>query len=139
MLLNACELQIYRHSFCPLIYLFSQQIESVEATRMAMVGMQIVAVHFFGSRLAPSVNISDHSNGLRSGMQYINIDHLAGPDEDEVKTLHMSDWAHIAWHYMKGRLLSKSNPYYGECYYYLKAIHFAHSSEMMDLLIQHTV
>ena len=55
---------------------------------------------------------------MSAGMQYINIDHLA-PDDEEVETPHCSDWAHIAVHYMKGRLIPKSNPYYGEIYYLL--------------------
>ena len=41
--------------------------------------------------------------------------------------------------YTKGRLIPKSNPYYGEIYYYLRAIHLAHSTEMMNLLITLTV
>ena len=158
----------YRHSFRPLVYLFSQNHESVSAGRLAMVALQLVAVNFFGQRLESAVNISDRSDGLRSGtcirahttafacmcvhtraygsvciranatafccirlhvsmdawlamsagMQYINIDHLA-PDDEEVETPHCSDWAHIAVHYMKGRLIPKSNPYYGEIYYLL--------------------
>jgi|LauGreStaDraftv2_3_1035109.scaffolds.fasta_scaffold59541_1 hypothetical protein len=35
-----------------------------------------------------------------------------------------------------GRLLPKTNPYYGEVLHYLKAIHFAHSTEMKNLLVQ---
>ena len=45
-----------------------------------------------------------------------------------------SDWAHIAVHYKKGRLIPKSNPYFGEIYYFLCAIHFAHSTEQMQLI-----
>ena len=63
-------------------------------------------------------------------MQYINID----PDEEEVETPHCSDWAHIAVHFKKGKLISKSNPYFGEIYYLLVAIHLAHSTEQMKLL-----
>ena len=47
----------------------------------------------------------------------------------------MSDWAHIATHYKKGRLLPKSNPYFGETYFYLNAIHLAHSTEQMNLIM----
>ena len=122
----------YRHSFRPLVYLFSKNHESVSAGRLAMVAMQLVAVNFFGKRLESAVNISDRSDGLRSGMQYINIDHLA-PDDEEVETPHCSDWAHIAVHFMKGRLIPKSNPYFGEIYYLLVAIHLAHSTEQMGL------
>ena len=61
-------------------------------------------------------------------MQYINIDHLA-PDEEEVETPHGSDWAHIVFHLKKGKLIPKSNPYFGEIYYMLLAIHLAHSVE----------
>ena len=35
-----------------------------------------------------------------------------------------------------GRLLPRTNPYYGEVLHYLKAIHFAHSTEMKNLLVQ---
>lgn len=64
----------YRHTFCPLVYMFSKQIESTESVKMAMHAAQIVAMHFYKKRLVPAVNISDHSDGLRSGMQFINID-----------------------------------------------------------------
>ena len=57
----------YRHSFRPLVYLFSQNHESVSAGRLAMVALQLVAVNFFGQRLESAVNISDRSDGLRSG------------------------------------------------------------------------
>ena len=60
-------------------------------------------MRFFGKRLESAVNISDHSDGLRSGMQYININHLA-PEEEEFETPHSSDWAHLAVHYKKGGL-----------------------------------
>jgi hypothetical protein len=35
-----------------------------------------------------------------------------------------------------GRLLPRTNPYYGEVLHYLKAIHFAHSTEMKNLLVE---
>ena len=35
-----------------------------------------------------------------------------------------------------GRLLPKTNPYFGEIFHYLKAIHFAHSTEMKNLLVR---
>ena len=66
-------------------------------------------------------------------MQYININHLA-PDEEEFSTPHSSDWAHVAVHMAKGSILSKTNPYYGECFHYLKAVHFTHSTEMNEAL-----
>ena len=90
-------------------------------------------MHFFGSRLESAMNISDRSDGLRGGMQYININHLA-PDEEEVETPHGSDWAHIVFHLKKGKLIPKSNPYFGEIYYMLLAIHLAHSTEQKVLL-----
>lgn len=49
-------------------------------------------------------------------------------------TPHMSDWAHVSFHYVQGRLLPKSNPYYGPVYHYLKALHFCHSTEMKDFV-----
>ena len=81
------EAKSYRHSFRPLVYLFSKNHESVSAGRLAMVALQLVAMHFFGQRLESAVNISDRSDGLRSGMQYININHKA-PEEEEVETPH---------------------------------------------------
>ena len=56
------------------------------------------------------VNISDRSDGLRSGMQYLNIDHTA-PDEEECATPHCSDWAHIVTHLKKGVTWSSSNEF----------------------------
>ena len=132
-------------------------------------------MHFFHKRLESAVNISDRSDGLRSGMQYINIDHLA-PDDEEVETPHCSDWAHLVFHLKKGvracahthththahthtrmrmhthahahaclrshshslspkgTLIPKSNPYFGEIYFMLLAIHLAHSTEQKGLL-----
>jgi hypothetical protein len=68
---------------------------------MAMVALQLVAVHFFGKRLQSAVNISDCSAGLMAGMQYLNIDHTK-PDEEECWTPHLSDWAHLSFHYTEG-------------------------------------
>jgi hypothetical protein len=123
-----------------------------------------VAMRFYKKRLQSAVNCSDRSDGLRSGMQYININHTA-PDEEEVETPHCSDWAHIVTHLMKGRLISKSNPsyppphralsptpspsqgrlipksnpYFGEVYFLLLAIHLAHSTEQHTLITEHVV
>ena len=91
----------YRHSYRPLIYLFSKNVETTSAGRMAMVALQLVAVHFFGKRLQSAVNISDCSAGLMAGMQYLNIDHTK-PDEEECSTPHLSDWAHLSFHYTEG-------------------------------------
>ena len=136
LLVVACCLQMYTHSFRPLIYMFAKNIETVESVKMAMFGLQVVATMYCGERLMPAVNISDHSDGLRSGMQYINVNWESGEQLEEAEEMpHMSDWAHIAVHYAQGRLLPKSNPYYGACWHYLEAIHLAHSTEQMDLLI----
>ena len=91
----------YRHSYRPLIYLFSKQVETKSAGRLAMVALQLVAVHFFGKRLQSAVNISDCSAGLMAGMQYLNIDHTK-PEEEECWTPHQSDWAHMYFHYGQG-------------------------------------
>jgi len=91
----------YRHSYRPLIYLFSKNVETTSAGRMAMVALQLVAVHFFGKRLKSDVNISDCSAGLMAGMQYLNIDHTK-PDEEEFSTPHLADWAHLSFHYTEG-------------------------------------
>lgn len=64
----------YTHSFRPLIYLLTKDIESVASVAFAMVAIQKVAIKYIGERLVPSVNITDFSNGLRSGMQYIRWD-----------------------------------------------------------------
>ena len=68
---------------------------------MAMVALQLVAVHFFGKRLQSAVNISDCSAGLMAGMQYLNIDHTK-PEDEECWTPHQSDWAHMYFHYGQG-------------------------------------
>ena len=64
----------YTHSFRPLIYLLTKDIESVHSVAFAMVAIQKVAIKYIGERLVPSVNITDFSNGLRSGMQYVRWD-----------------------------------------------------------------
>ena len=64
----------YTHSYRPLIYLLTKDIESVPLFAFAMVAIQKVAIKYIGERLVPSVNITDFSNGLRSGMQYIRWD-----------------------------------------------------------------
>jgi hypothetical protein len=78
----------------------------VQSVKLAMDCLQNVAVSVFGERLRPGVCSTDHSNGLRSGMQYIS--RIAGADgktqekeghedEDEEETTpHFSDWAHIS-------------------------------------------
>ena len=131
---RACK--TYRHSFRPLLYFFSREVESISAVRLAMVAMQISAVHFFGSRLKPAVTISDHSDGLRSGMHFANVDHLASQEEQDATptTPHMSDWAHIATHYTQGKLVPKAHPYYDEVYFLLLCLHLTHTSEMKNLL-----
>ena len=52
--------------------------------------------------------------------------------------MHSSAFSHIRTHVsaFSGRLLPKTNPYYGEVLHYLKAIHFAHSTEMKNLLVE---
>ena len=129
-------IQVYRHSFRPLVYSFSKQHETTQAVRMAMDGMQYVAQKYFSAYLRPSASVSDHCDGLREGMSYI----LKPPwlPEEETTTLpklpHLGDWAHIATHYRKGRLISKNNPYYDEVWTHLQAVHFAHTKEMKTLL-----
>jgi hypothetical protein len=63
-----------------------------------MDSLQDVAVSFFGTRLRPGVSVTDHSDGLRSGMQFIN--QIMRDDEEEEEesppwSPHYSDWAHI--------------------------------------------
>ena len=101
-----------------------------------MLGLQLVSMMYFHARLSPAVNISDHSDGLRSGMQYINcVNTDEAEEEEEVETPHLSDWAHIVTNMTRGKMLPKSNPYYGQMFHYLRAIHFAQSTEQMNLLI----
>ena len=90
--------QVYRQSFRPLAYSFSKAIESTEAVRMVMDGLQIVALKYFGRRLRPTVSISDHSEGLRTGMAHILTSRPLGevPEETELPLPHLGDWAHIA-------------------------------------------
>ena len=95
------ESKCYRHSYRPLIYLFSKNVETKSAGRLAMVALQLASVHFFGKRLQSAVNISDCSPGLMAGMQYLNIDHTK-PEEEESWTPHQSDWAHMYFHYGQG-------------------------------------
>ena len=87
---------MYRQSFRPLAYSFSKAIESTEAVRMVMDGLQIVALKYFGLRLRPTVSISDHSEGLRTGMAHILTSRPLGevPEETELPLPHLGDWAH---------------------------------------------
>ena len=129
-------IQVYRHSFRPLVYSFSKQHETTQAVRMAMDGMQYVAMKYFSHYLRPSASVSDHCDGLREGMSYI-LKPPWLPEEEtptQPKLPHLGDWAHIATHYRKGRLLSKTNPYYDEVWTHLQAVHFAHTKEMKTLL-----
>ena len=131
--------QVYRQSFRRLAYSFSKAIESTEAVRMVMDGLQIVALKYFGLRLRPTVSISDHSEGLRTGMAHILTSRPLGevPEETELPLPHLGDWAHIATYYRKGRLLSKTNPYYDQVWLQLQAVHFAHTKEMKTLIECH--
>jgi len=68
-------------------------------------------------------------------MQQINVD----PEETEETpeyTPRLGDWAHMAVKYRDGRLLNKSNPWYGEFWHYLQALHLTHSTEQMQLLLE---
>jgi hypothetical protein len=134
--MSCCVLpQVYRHSFRPLIYSFSKEVESTMAVKMAMDTIQNVAMKFFGAFIFPSVSVSDHCDGLREGMAYIMKP--PGRVSEEcvtTKLCHFSDWAHIAVKYRKGTMIRKSNPYYDEIWLQLKAVHFAHSAEMKELL-----
>ena len=127
--------QVYRHSFRPLIYSFSKEVESTLAVKMAMDTIQNVAMKYFGAFVFPSVSVSDHCDGLREGMAYIMKPPGRVPEEGAwSKLCHFSDWAHIAVKYRKGTMIRKSNPYYDEIWLQLKAVHFAHSAEMKELL-----
>ena len=123
--------KLWRHSFRPLIYMFVRENESKSAVWMAMLCLQLVSEHFFGKPVRSAVNITDHSDGLRSGMQMLNVD----PAVEHVETTpHLSDWSHISWHYTHGRILSKSHPHHGEVYVLLRALHLTHTVEMKNLL-----
>lgn len=123
--------RVFSHAFCPLLYLWARDHESVEVVKFGMDAMQMACMHFFNTRLAPAVCISDFSNGLRSGMRCI-----AG--EDEAAPLHFGDWAHLSFHYQQSRMLKKSNPHFGGLYFLMQGIHVAHSTEMKDMLVGKT-
>jgi hypothetical protein len=120
-------------------YVISKEIESKEVVGFGVHGLQVVALKYFGQRLSPSVSVSDHSDGLRAGMAMITGNaHLLQVSTklavEESSLPHFADWAHIATYYRKGRLLSKQNPYYDEVWHMMKAVHFAHTLEMKELL-----
>ena len=125
----------YRHTFIPLIYIFSKQHETIESVQLSMDCLQMVADHFYSRRLCPAAVISDHADGFMVGMQRVNVDFDCDADEAEVpKTPRLGDWAHVATKYKKGQLLAKSSPFYGEFWHYLRALHLTHSTEMMGLV-----
>jgi hypothetical protein len=133
--------QIHRHSFRPLGYVVSKEVETKEVVWFGVCGLQIAAEKYFGGRLQPACSISDHSDGLRAGMALIRgpaglgLEGLAAEEAAHANHLpHFADWAHIATYYRKGRLLSKQNPYYGEVWCMLKAVHFAGTLEMKEML-----
>ena len=116
-----CVVQIHRHTFRPIGYVASKEVETKEVVWFGVCGLQIAAEKYFGRRLEPACSISDHSDGLRGGMALINgpaglgLQGLAAQEAAEASHLpHFADWAHIATYYRKGRLLSKQSPYYGE-------------------------
>ena len=117
--------KMYRHEFCPLVYLFFKgSSETVESTMMGCRGLVLVGQKYFSDMLVqPAAGITDHSEMLRQGL----INSFEG-------MVHMNDWAHLATKYKKGRLLNKSNPFYDLVWPQLKAVHLTHSSEMMHLL-----
>ena len=57
----------YRHSFRPLIYVFSKSIESVQAVRLGMVALQMVAKRFTGEHCIPPPLPPSHSHMLVCG------------------------------------------------------------------------
>ena len=142
----------YRHSFRPLIYVFKQGPgEPIEAIRYGMVSLQVACKQMHGEFLTSAVNISDHSDAMKKGLDFLNVRGfglgaaalsalgIPVPDEDEdhQPTLHLDDWAHMAVKFMQGKLgMSKSHPYHGELYHYLNAVHLAHSAEMQAFLVR---
>ena len=52
----------------------SKDHETIASISFGMVAMQMASVHFFGARLQPDVIITDFSDGLRTGTQYIMFD-----------------------------------------------------------------
>ena len=132
-----CVVQLHRQAFRPLGYVASKEIETKEVVQFGVSGLQIAAEKYFGQRLSPACSISDHSDGLRAGMAMINVPAglLAAEEAAEDRHLaHFGDWAHIATYYRKGRLLSKQNPYYAEVWSMMKAVHFAGTLEMKEML-----
>ena len=136
-----CVVQIHRHTFRPIGYVASKEVETKEVVWFGVCGLQVAAEKYFGRRLEPACSISDHSDGLRGGMALINgpaglgLQGLAAQEAAEASRLpHFGDWAHIATHYRKGRMLSKQNPYYGEVWCMMKAVHFAGTLEMKEML-----
>ena len=64
--------QIHRHSFRPLGYVASKEVETKEVVWFGVCGLQIAVEKYFGERLSPACPVSDHSDGLRAGMALIN-------------------------------------------------------------------
>ena len=120
------QIKRYVHEFCPLVYLFfKSENETIESTMMGCRALVLVAAKYFPTfTVNPAVGITDHSEMLRQGLLK-SFNGIA----------FMNDWAHLATKWGKGKLISKSNPFYGEIWPQLEAIHFAHSTEMMYLLL----
>ena len=69
MHLSVHAMQMYTHSFRPLVILFAKNQESAESIRMASDAIDVVCKKYFGKILRHSVAIFDHADGIMAGMQ----------------------------------------------------------------------
>ena len=113
----------FTHTFIPLVYLFCLNHESVGACAMLANALTIVTSRCFGKKLRPGALMSDHSDGIRTGMR------------SEFDAPHAQCWPHISRKFAEGKFCSKKHPLFEQTKLHLDAIHHAHSPGMRDVLM----
>jgi hypothetical protein len=108
-------------TFIPLVYLFCLNHESTGACAMLSNALHIVTSRLFNKKVRPGALMSDHSDGVRSGML------------SEFDAPHGQCWPHISRKFREGHFCSRKHPLFEQTKLHLDAIHQAHSAGMRDL------
>lgn len=112
-------------TFVPLIYLFCKDHETTAACAMLSAALTLVTVRCFGKKLQPGALMSDHSDGIRSGML-----------SEWPRVPHGQCWPHIRRKLGEGAFCSKKHPLYEVLPDHFTAIHLAQSPQMRELLLR---
>ena len=111
-------------TFVPLVYMLCKQHESLGACKMLLDALVYIAATYFGGVLVPGACMSDHCAAFRRAYEEVFPNVMFG-----------QCWPHIARKWKEGEYCSKTWAHFDEVTAHLQAIHFAHTWEMRDLLM----